>query len=874
MFRYLLFLFLPIASFTQTISGNIKNNNNEFVYGATITITKILSDEVIGYDISDANGNYTIKIDSPHERLNITVRILGYKKETKLIINQNQRIDFILIPKITKLKEVVVKIDRITKTRDTIDYRVSSFASKKDRTIADVIAKMPGIEVLSSGKILYQGKPINKYYIEGLDLLEGRYNLANKNLPYSQVSKVQILENHQPIKILDSLVFSDNAALNIKLKNNVSLTGQGKLGVGMRPILWENNITPMLFSNKAQVISSYQTNNTGNDISSQLKVLTIDDLEGVIEDNSKKKDWLSIQKIIPPRFSKNKWLNNNIHIISFNSLHQLKNDLNLRLNSSYLNDFQKQEGNKNTIFFVNNDTIKIYENTFNSLFNNSLKTNVTVEKNTKSNFFKSSLNYQGFWDSQKGLVNTNNSSVFQDLKNHYFIISNNLQNIFNIGGKLMTLNSFVSYDKTPQALRINPGQFKDILNNDSDFVDLKQRVDLSRLYLNNSINFTKGIKQYTFTSRVGFQLENQYLTSTINTDGTELLNNEFNNNLEWIRGKTFFDLKSQFEKGKWRIQLDAPLSFNYFNVKDNSLERNEELNKLIFEPRLFIINNINPHWKISGALGIRNDFGKISNIYNAYIVKNYRNIQRVNSPIPTLLVQNYDIGFSYRNQIKSLFGNIYYSYSNSKNNILFNTQIAANGNVELEAVDRNNNKKTHAIFGRISRYISNIKTSFTFKASFNSNDFIQILNSDLVDINTQNHNFNLKINTDITDWFDIEYQGALDVSKSKIQKKNNRAVNNQRHLFEFNLYPVNNQFLGLNVEFMRNDLFSTKNNYFFSDLVYRYTLKKIGVDFELLYSNIFNTKNYQTINVNDFTYVETNFILRPSQIVLKARFSL
>jgi hypothetical protein len=44
---------------------------------------------------------------------------------------------------------------------------------------------MPGIEV-PDGKILYQGKAINKYYIEGLDL--GKYNLANDNLPYQEVS--------------------------------------------------------------------------------------------------------------------------------------------------------------------------------------------------------------------------------------------------------------------------------------------------------------------------------------------------------------------------------------------------------------------------------------------------------------------------------------------------------------------------------------------------------------------------------------------------------------------------------------------------------------------------------------------------------------
>jgi hypothetical protein len=104
---------------------------------------------------------------------------------------------------------------------------VNSFSKEQDRSIGDVL-RMPGIEV-PDGKILYQGKAINKYYIEGLDLLEGKYNLANDNLPYQEVSQVQILENHQPIKTLDSLQFSDRTALNIKLKTPILL--QVKLGL-------------------------------------------------------------------------------------------------------------------------------------------------------------------------------------------------------------------------------------------------------------------------------------------------------------------------------------------------------------------------------------------------------------------------------------------------------------------------------------------------------------------------------------------------------------------------------------------------------------------------------------------------------------------
>lgn len=127
----------------------------------------------------------------------LQVRAFNYAYETRTIPNKTAEYNFTLTPKATELPNVLVKPAPITQKGDTINYIVSEFSDEKDRSIADVLRKMPGIEIKGDGLVLYQGKPIQKYYIEGLDLLEGKYNLANQNLPHISVSSVQILENHQ-----------------------------------------------------------------------------------------------------------------------------------------------------------------------------------------------------------------------------------------------------------------------------------------------------------------------------------------------------------------------------------------------------------------------------------------------------------------------------------------------------------------------------------------------------------------------------------------------------------------------------------------------------------------------------------------------------
>jgi hypothetical protein len=727
---------------------------------------------------------------------------------------------------------------------------------------------------LSDGKILYQGRPINKYYIEGLDLLDGKYNLANENLSFKEVTQVQILENHQPIRALDSLKFSDQAALNIKLKNAYTFTGQARLGSGFSPLLWYANITPMLFTKKKQMLTTYQANNTGDNVASQLKKHTIEDLLNQFENNSEKTDWLSIQQLVSPNFSEKRWLDNNIHLLSVNYLQKLNNDYELRVNLSYLNDYQQQNGFTNTKFITPVNTITILEEKYNQLFFNSLQTNITLQKNATKNYFKNSLEFQGFWDSQRGVIQFNNQQLKQQLNNEFFRLSNNLKTIFPLGKQVITLNSYLGFNKTPQTLNVNPGRFENLLNNNLPYEEATQQVDLNTFYTNNSISFIKAIKRFSIEPKVGFQIENQQLNSEIKTSVNDNLGNDFSNNLDWLRSKIYVDIQTQYKKDKWRIELGTPINHHSYQIKDNPLQTSEQINRITFEPRLSVIYDVSSLWKISSSINFSNQFGTINELHYAYILQNYRNLQRINAPLPQNSNQNYSFGIAYRNPIKMLFWNVVYMNSKSEYNLLYQTQILLNGATELQVVEQNNIRNNQNISTRLSKYLSGIKSNVSVNANFGIQNFQQIINNNLTIVENQNLTIGNKLEIYLTEWLNIEYKSNWTFSKNKVQNQENPTITQQSHIFNLNIYPVKNQYIGIKSEYINNNLFTESTENIFTDLIYRYTITKKKIDLEFQFSNLFNTTNFRTININEFSFVETNFNLRPRQMLFKVRFTL
>ncbi len=257
-----LFAIYACKSAAQVVVGGMVTDGDGPMKG--VIIKAIADNKMLAYTVTNSAGKYTVRIPPSDKPLCLSAEHLGYEKQTKSIENRTQTCNFILHEKTQILKEVIVKASPITQRGDTLSYNVASFATASDYTLKDVLKKLPGIEVAKNGHIQYLGKDISQFYIEDVDLLGGKYNIATNNIPAEYVSTVQVYNHHQPVK-MNKEIFSDDVALNIRLSQKAKFkpvgTIEGLLGLSKENALYQFGGAGMLFTKKFQTIATVKAGN-------------------------------------------------------------------------------------------------------------------------------------------------------------------------------------------------------------------------------------------------------------------------------------------------------------------------------------------------------------------------------------------------------------------------------------------------------------------------------------------------------------------------------------------------------------------------------------------------------------------------------------
>lgn len=874
---FMTFLCLTDISAQTLLSGTVVDSLNQPVRSVSITYSKPHAASISGFTQSDDKGKFSLKISLQEDRVQLNFNHLTYGKKT--IIIPNKSTDNLLVSlteKAAELKDVVVETSPIYKRGDTINYSVGAFTSKDDRVIGDIIKKLPGIE-MDGSRILYQGKPIQKYAINGLDLLEGKYSIANENLPADAVQSVQVVENDQPVKILDSLVFSDRASLNIKLKK-FTTTGSGKLGIGALPLLWDVNLTPMTFNKTFQSINSYQTNNVGDDVSRQLESYSFGSAFDTDIPESQlafAKSFINLHGIITPPFEQKRWLRNNIHMLSTNVLQKLKNNVEIKGNASYINDYRQLASFARSSITTPGQTIEMTEALENNFNINDLRGNISFVKNEKEIYLRNKTSFGKRWNNDVGnIIRNDTDKIYQrkNLSNLYF--ANKLGAAKFLGKQLVNISSYIHYAETPQTLTITPGQFAGILNNDNPYDKVQQQVAYKKFSTDNYFSFAKGLKGFTLMPKFGVAYDKNTIQSDIavfNGNTTSPLEDDFINDIVLNNTRLYANLNIQYRRTRWRMDMQIPVEWSAYKIQNKQTPQNNTKNYLYSNPRFYIIYQLGNNWETTVSSGYNNSFGAIDQMYTAYLLSSYRNMQRYSTVIPRSRNFTGSLAFNYKNTMKATFANIYLRYSKGSNDFIYKNDIDENGLNTIELVEQKSYQSSQSVNADISKFIKDWKTTVKLKGNASVGQSEQIINNVFEKINTQQLGSGLEVNNTLLDYMLFGYNGSISIFQNKLGSKSLAKVLTQKHQFNVSVYPVDNHSLTVNTEYYYNNLQTSKNQVFV-DLVYRWALPKKKLDFELACNNLLNNKTFFSVYTYTYTIVENSFEMRPRQFLASVKF--
>ncbi|NAW50717.1 hypothetical protein GNY06_04720 [Elizabethkingia argentiflava] len=898
-------LLITLSSLAQTtITGKVSDLQGNSLANASVTVEIPNNSVIIAYNITDAKGYYKIVFNSSLQKINLRVKAFNKKTQIKIVDNRDQTINFNMVSDITEIKEVVLKTKLITRKGDTISYDLKSFTHKNDRVLADALKKIPGIDVNKDGTILYQGEPINKFYINGKDLMEGGYGLINNSLPIQAIGKVEVMENHQPVKILQDKIPSDQAAINIKLKKSITMTGRGELGLGASPLLWNVKLSPMLFTDKVQWVLSYKTNNQAESIESESNILSFGSRHEGVRRQVSQKNWLNIDQASSPNISQKRYLLNSVHFLSGSLLTQLKNkDWEFKAHSNYTNNTIEQDSYNETQYAQQfNHGAQISHSIKNNFYTDKAKAELIFTKNTKKTFFKNTTSLTQFWNSDRGFIDrsiTNYNSSIQttakeSLASPTTSFQNSLSSIVPWGHKLINIRSFINHQNDEQTLRVDPIRFTDQQSFDSlghpvyqsifpyspSAKIAEQYVKIKNFETQNTANLSFSEKKWTFTPEISLSYIRDQLLTTLygkGPKGIETYGNQYNNTITFNHTTPSLSTLINYKGDQLNLYLNLGVRFNHIKTMDQPGNSIINLQKSTFEPSLYAQYEFASFWKASINGNIQYTFGNIGDVYTGFILQTPSNLATTsaNGVLAENRVNHSNARIAYRNPLNNLFFNLRASISKTQKNLMSNTSYNG-GNITLAYVVKDNDLNTNSQQMEVGKYFPKFKTNASVSYSTRYQKSISLNNDQIQRSRNHNQNWRFKFNTTYFNWMSLDYNFSYEWGKNIYTYKGSNdaiASGNWSHQLSVILYPVKNHSLAMDWE---QTNFSQGNQYLhnpFYDLTYQYVWTKKKIDFELKWLNIANTKIYQQIGNTSVGTLYKRMYIRPTQVMFSLKFN-
>lgn len=208
-----LYLFFSSILFSQEVTIHVVNKENQNLDNVNVQLIK--RDRTINFKTTNEKGvcNFVIS-----EKGIYSLKLTSMLYKTKFVeINTNEKISFevVLESQVAEIQEVKIesrpKIAFIKK--DTISYNIKAVKDGTERTVEDLIRKLPGLDINENGKVTNNGNIVGQVLVDGNEFFGKNHKIATQNITADMIDGIDFWKNYTTIS------GNTSTALNLKLKD-------------------------------------------------------------------------------------------------------------------------------------------------------------------------------------------------------------------------------------------------------------------------------------------------------------------------------------------------------------------------------------------------------------------------------------------------------------------------------------------------------------------------------------------------------------------------------------------------------------------------------------------------------------------------------
>ncbi|EKU88512.1 carboxypeptidase-like regulatory domain-containing protein [Bacteroides oleiciplenus] len=824
---------LGYAYSQNTITGHVSDKSDQTPLPNVLIVMKSkTTSSIIRYTQTGTEGEFSMPIkETDYENCLLHLSLLGYKPQTVELKRNISKFKVEMEAAVTQLKEVTVKAQKIREQGDTLIYNVASFKDVQDKTIGDVLQKMPGIDVAKSGEITYNGTAINKFYIEGRDLLEGKYGIATNGISPDDVGSVEIIEDHQPIRVLQGVSLSSQAAVNLRLKEKakakwiVNALVAGGISEQPQSGLWMAELFLMRMKQRTQNITLYKSNNIGKNLEKEVNNYTAKENEIA--------DYIQISGLRTPNLEEKRTLFSRSHLFSSSNLWAVKQDWECRAQVNYLNQRNTGQTSALTTYYLPEGDRLITEDQQSVEHNHTLTAQVSIEGNKETFYLQNSLKADIQWNDVE-LATTGSLANQQHASLPNRKISNNFKLIKRWGNHLITFNSVNQWNTLPQNLTV-------IRNGTS-----KQTTDEHSFFSHEQVTYGFHFQGITLSLEGGakaqFRSLNSQLTGVPDSLGA--------NTQKWTTNyiQLYVTPKLEYKYSRVELILESPI--RYYRYLFSHQIKNE--NDWMASPSLRIKWNISPYLYAILRGQITPKECDLHSLYNGLILTDYRTLTKGMDFYSTSESKSLSTSLNFKQPLLGLFANIMVMRSWNSQDYLSGQEFI--GDYILRTYRKTPSRSdTWTVFGTMSYNIDFLKGTAGLNVIFRKNNRTMLSEGIPTNYTQENYNVTGRLNGRIGTVLNWQYRLNYGQNHLKIDDQFQQRLNQWEHALSLTASFGKRWNLQGTGEYYRNEIAKKQfKDMILADGKLSYNLNS-RLELSATVSNLFNRKNYAYTIYNDLS---------------------